>query len=117
MLVNDITEMYGKENVEFVKIDGNNVYSPTQKYAVQSFPTFVYVQPNTRGMKAILFRGDRSYDNMKAWMVKILKDLPVLNAGEEEVAEEEEVEEFMDPYTPLVTPPQPPKVDRRGVDP
>ena len=43
MLVNDITEMYGKENVEFVKIDGNNVYSPTQKYAVQSFPTFVYV--------------------------------------------------------------------------
>ena len=29
MLVNDITEMYGKENVEFVKIDGNNVYSPT----------------------------------------------------------------------------------------
>ena len=54
---------------------------------------------------------------MKAWMVKILKDLPILNAGEEEVAEEEEVEEFMDPYTPLVTPPQPPKVDRRGVDP
>jgi hypothetical protein len=114
MLVNDITQMYGKENVEFVKIDGNNVYSPTQKYAVQSFPTFVYVQPNTRGMKAILFRGDRSYESMKAWMVKILKDLPVLN-GEEELAEEEE--EFMDPYTPLITPPQPPKVDHRGVDP
>ena len=53
-------------------------------------------------MKAILFRGDRSYENMKAWMVKILKDLPVLNAGEEQNVEEEE---FMDPYTPLVTPP------------
>ena len=81
---------------------------------MQSFPTFVYVQPNTRGMKAILFRGDRSYESMKAWMVKILKDLPVLN-GEEELAEEEE--EIMDPYTPLITPPQPPKVDHRGVDP
>ena len=115
MLVNDITQMYGAENVEFVKIDGNNVYSPTQKYSVQSFPTFVYVQPNTRGMKAILFRGDRSYDNMKAWMVKILKDLPVLNG--EEVEQEEEEQEFMDPYTPLVTPPQPPKIEHRGVDP
>ena len=108
--------MYGAENVEFLKIDGNKVYSPTQKYSVQSFPTFVYVEPNTRGMKAIVFRGDRSYENMKAWMVKILKDLPVVG-GEQE--EDDEVEqEFMDPYTPLVTPPPPPpKIEHRGVDP
>ena len=41
------------------------------------------MQPNTKGMKAIVYRGERSYDNMKSWMVKILKDLPVLNAEEE----------------------------------
>lgn len=109
MLVNDITQMYGAENVEFVKIDGNKVYAPSQKYSVQSFPTFVYVQPNTRGMKAILFRGDRSYENMKAWMMKILKDLPIIGQPEEEeIEEEQEEQEYMDPYTPIVNPPKPP---------
>lgn len=97
-------EMYGEDNVEFVKIDGNKVYEPSRKYSVQSFPTFVYVQPNTKGLKAIVFRGDRTYDNMKSWMMKILKDLPILNeaAGEEE---EEYEDDITEQYTPL-----PPKV-------
>ena len=95
-LVGDVTEMYGAENVEFVKIDGNKVDDPSRKYSVQSFPTFVYVQPNTRGMKAIVFRGDRTYDSMKSWMTKILKDLPVLNGEDEDEFEEEEIEQ---PYT------------------
>ena len=114
-LVTDMKEMYGEDNVEFVKIDGQKVYEPSRKYSVHSFPTFVYVQPNTRGLKAIVFRGDRTYDNMKSWMMKILKDLPILNQGEDEDMEEElEEEEYMEPYTPLVTPPKPIK---QGLDP
>jgi hypothetical protein len=97
-----MTEMYGAENVEFIKIDGNKVDDPSRKYSVQSFPTFVYVQPNTKGMKAIVFRGDRTYDKMKSWMTQILKDLPILNEEEDEYEEEEEV---MEPYSLL--PPKP----------
>ena len=97
-LVGDMTEMYGAENVEFIKIDGNKVDDPARKYSVQSFPTFVYVQPKTKGMKAVVFRGDRTYDSMKSWMTTILKDLPVLNEEEEE---EEYEEEDMEPYTQI----------------
>ena len=39
---------------------------------MQSFPTFVYVEPNSKGLKAIVYRGDRNYDQMKAWMKEIL---------------------------------------------
>ena len=47
--------------------------------------------------------------------MKILKDLPILNQGEDEDMEEElEEEEYMEPYTPLVTPPKPIK---QGLDP
>ena len=39
---------------------------------MQSFPTFVYVEPNTKGLKAIVYRGDRNYEQMKSWMREIL---------------------------------------------
>ena len=54
----------------------------------------MYVQPNTRGMKAILYRDERTYDRMRDWMTKILKDVPVLDE-EEGLADEEE-----EPYVP-----------------
>jgi len=57
------------------------MYDISSKYSVQSYPTFVYVQPNTRGMKAIMFRGNRSYNSMKSWMMRLMKDVPTLAAS------------------------------------
>ena len=75
-IVEDIQEMYGADAVEFLKVDGTNLYDISHKYSVSSYPTFIYVQPNTKGMKAVMFRGNRSYEGMKSWMERLLKDVP-----------------------------------------
>jgi hypothetical protein len=58
-----------------LKIDGNQIYELSHKYSVQSFPTFVYIKPNTRGMKGVTFDQDRTYQSMKYWMQEMLSDL------------------------------------------
>ena len=55
-----------------MKVDGQSLGDVSYKYSVQSFPTFIYVQPNTKGLKAMVYRGDRTYDDMKTWMEEIL---------------------------------------------
>jgi len=84
-----MTEMYGEANVEFIKVDGNKVYDVARKYSVQSFPTFIYVQPKSNGLKAVVFKGNRSYQTMKSWMQKLMADVPVKNAVPEDYEEEE----------------------------
>ena len=79
-IVKDITEEYGDQNVAFVKIDGTSLYQAASKYGVESYPTFIYVKPGTKGNKAIVFKANRTFEAMKSWMKKILKDVPVLNA-------------------------------------
>jgi len=74
-----MTSLYGEDNVAFVKVDGNRIYEIGNKYDVHSFPTFIYLTPNTKGMKAIQFKGNRSYDSMRKWMVKLLKNVPKIN--------------------------------------
>ena len=82
----ELSEEYG-DSVEFMKVDGNKIYDVSHKYGIQSYPSFVYVEPNTKGLKAAMFRGNRSYDTMKSWMVRILKDVPSKSGG---VASDEE---------------------------
>jgi thioredoxin-related protein len=67
-IVDDMTLMYGDQNVAFLKVDGQNIYQVSNKYGVESYPTFVYVKPNTKGLKAVMFRGDRTYAGMMSWM-------------------------------------------------
>jgi thioredoxin-like negative regulator of GroEL len=86
-ITKDMTELYG-DKVEFLKVDGNNVFEVSRKYGVQSFPTFIYVKPNTKGMQAVMFQGERTYDGMISWMKKLMKDVPKLI--EDENVEEEE---------------------------
>ena len=63
-------------------MDGQNLGDIAYKYSVQSYPTFVYVQPNSRGLKAVVYRDDRTYDDMKAWMQEIMGPAPALGTGE-----------------------------------
>lgn len=70
-----------------MKIDGTSVYQVADKYGVESYPTFIYVKPNTSGMKAVMFKGNRSYNGMKTWMKKMLKDVEPVNT----VAKQSEV--------------------------
>ena len=87
-LVSDVTAMYGEENVAFLKVDGTKLYEVSNKYSVQSYPTFIYVTPNTKGMKAVSFRGNRTYSSMKRWMLNLLKGLTPLNQqGDDEESE------------------------------
>jgi hypothetical protein len=58
---------------------------------VQSFPTFVYVQPETKGLKAMVFREERTYDAMKSWMVEIMgSPAPITPPQREEREEQQE---------------------------
>ena len=70
-IVDELKQEYG-DQVEFIKVDGQNLGDISYKYQVSSFPTFVYVEPNTKGLKAIVYRGDRNYEQMKSWMKEIL---------------------------------------------
>lgn len=72
--MDDISSLYG-ENVAFLKVDGQNIHQISDKYGVESYPTFVYVKPNTKGLKAVMFRGERTYPGMLSWMKRQLKDL------------------------------------------
>jgi hypothetical protein len=60
--------MYGSENVAFMKVDGNNLYDISSKYAIDSYPSFIYVKPNSKGLKAVEFKGKRAALTMKNWM-------------------------------------------------
>lgn len=80
-IVDEITATYGEENVIFIKVDGQKVYQVSDKYGVQSFPTFIYVEPNTKGLKAIMFQGNRTYQAFKGWITKILKDVPTIDGS------------------------------------
>ena len=75
-LVHDMREMYGEDHVEFLKVNGDEIYEVSRKYSVMSFPTFIYIHPNSRGMKANQFTEERTYESMKDWMMHFMKDVP-----------------------------------------
>lgn len=93
--MHDMQHLYGEDQVVFLKVNGDEIYEVSRKYQVMSFPTFVYVQPNSRGLKANQFQDERTYESMKAWMISMLKDVPQKNpaAAGAKVAETEHVQE------------------------
>ena len=56
-LVQDIQELYGADKVEFLKVDGTQLYEISHKYNIQSYPSFIYIMPKTKGMQAKQFSG------------------------------------------------------------
>jgi hypothetical protein len=56
------------------------------------------VQPNTKGLKAVVYRGDRNYADMKGWMLEIL---PPLSSKTTEGGVSSEVSEQLEELTRL----------------
>jgi hypothetical protein len=48
------------------------------------------VQPGSNGLKAVVFKGNRSYGTMKNWMMKLLADVPMKNPPDEDEDDEED---------------------------
>lgn len=82
-IVDEITAEYGPDNVQFLKVDGQVLSDIARKYGVKGFPAFYYIYPNTQGMQAIKFSANRSYQAMKSWMKRLLKDVPKVGSEEE----------------------------------
>ena len=54
----------------FLKIDGEKVSDPTYMYGVQMFPTFIHVEPGTKGKNATEFEEVLSYSKLKKWVLE-----------------------------------------------
>lgn len=89
--------MYGEEQVAFLKVDGTSIYQVSDKYQVSSYPTFIYVKPNTRGLKAVMFRGDRTYQGMMQWMKRQLRDVKAVSTSTPEPSLQSENDEAEHP--------------------
>ena len=67
-IVDDFTAKYG-DAVTFLKVDGIADRFISQRYEVQSYPTFILIEGGTNGDVFHPWRANhRTYDGMKVWL-------------------------------------------------
>ena len=64
-------ELYG-DQVVFLQVNKDKCPELLRKYGAHRFPSFYYVKPGTLAKVATRFSGDRDYDELKKWMVKLV---------------------------------------------
>ena len=73
-IVDEFTAEYG-DQIKFVKVDGMQDGWTADRYNVESFPTFVILQPGTLGDQYSMWRPMvRDYRGMKTWIKKFAGD-------------------------------------------
>ena len=73
-IVEEFTEDYGKDQIVFVKIDGTEDTRTATRYDIQSFPSFVAIEPGSFGERWLEWDPvHREYTTMKRWLTKLLK--------------------------------------------
>jgi hypothetical protein len=79
-LIDDLERWYGKDQVAFLKVDGNLVQELSFRYQVMYFPHFVAIKPKTNGAEASQLRnGVRNYDTLKEWVLSVMGDTPIVD--------------------------------------
>jgi thiol-disulfide isomerase/thioredoxin len=100
-LIDEFTDMYGADKVEFVKIDGPKNSKLANLFAVKGYPSFQAVAPSSKGKPYSVFTySPRNYDTLKTWMFEVLGNTPM--------REEETVEPCYEPEPYTQTVPNPP---------
>jgi thiol-disulfide isomerase/thioredoxin len=67
-IVDDFTAKYG-DAIQFLKVDGIAERYISQRYNVQSYPTFILIEGGTNGDSFHAWRANhRTYDGMKQWI-------------------------------------------------
>ena len=67
-IVDEFTAEYG-DQIRFVKVDGIHDQVTSDRYDVESFPSFIYLEPGTHGNSWKLWDpSHRTYAGMKKWI-------------------------------------------------
>lgn len=69
-IVKDYTT--ARNDIIFFTIDGTKVHELRRRYKVPGFPSFIYIEPNTKGKKAHNFERQRSKEALVDWMDHLL---------------------------------------------
>ena len=65
-IVTDMTAEYGEEHIQFLKVDGVQDYYTSSRYNIQSFPSFIILEPGSKGDQWEQWRPQhRDYAGMK----------------------------------------------------
>ena len=66
-VVEDIKAEFG-DKVQFLKVDGIHDRYTSDRYDVNSFPSFIALEPGSHGDKWTDFHANRTHSNMKRWI-------------------------------------------------
>ena len=73
-IVDEFTREYGDLQIQFVKVDGTEDRRSANRFEVESYPTFVAIEPGSHGDSWVDWDPQhRDYASMKKWLTKQLK--------------------------------------------
>jgi thiol-disulfide isomerase/thioredoxin len=76
-LIEDMNQLYGKDKVAFIKVEGPKNRKLVELFGVKSYPTFAAVAPRTGGVPASIFHyTPRNYDTLRKWMIEVIGEMP-----------------------------------------
>ena len=68
-IVDEFTAEYGSDQIKFVKVDGTNDRWTSDRYSIDSYPSFIILQPGSHGDQFHRWRPHhRDYQGMKYWI-------------------------------------------------
>ena len=69
---------YSKDQVAFIKVNGQFVWELSNMYRVREFPYFIAIDPSKGGAEKSVFRSNsRTYDSFKWWMIETMGEVPL----------------------------------------
>lgn len=72
-IVEEFTTEYGADQIEFVKVDGTADTRSANRYSVESFPTFIAIEPGSFGERWDEWDPQhRDFAGMKRWLTRQL---------------------------------------------
>ena len=101
-IVDEFTAEYGSDKIKFVKVDGTKDRWTGDRYSIDSYPSFIILQPGSFGDQFHHWRPQhRDYQGMKYWIKTFagdrLKPLAAANGAGDAAAKEN--------HKPFVLPP------------
>ena len=84
-IVDEFSARYGKEQIEFLKVNGMMDIFTAQRYEVKSFPAFIVIEPASAGTPGVKYTtwtetSNRDFKGMKKWLKgfanRIISPLP-----------------------------------------
>jgi thiol-disulfide isomerase/thioredoxin len=71
-VIEEMTELYGEENIVFLAADGPVVKQMASLYNIQSYPSFIACAPGSEGMRFERYQGHRDYEGFKSWINAVM---------------------------------------------